>query len=138
MWDRFRNVHSNLPIQTDASNASRRYLVGKSEIIDGLKSSSHFIPESTKATRPSRWRMGLPSVCTTLPMGEGYRSVVWSSLGLVGRIELIETLIPRNSAALDGVHLVELELVKLSRNYEELAVVSMASRTALFMGGDRN
>jgi hypothetical protein len=52
-------------------------------------------------------------------------------LGLVGRIESIETLVPREPVALDGVHLVEPELAALSGLYlDELYAFDRGSDSA--------
>lgn len=116
---------SEAPIQTylfktDASNASRRYLVGESEIIDGLEEFFPLHPwngQTPLVLVVGEWdcrQCGL-----TYQWAKVTLSVVGSSLGLVGRIESIETLVPREPAALDGVHLVQPDLATLNENYNE-------------------
>ena len=101
--------------KTDASNAAHRYGVGESHVIDGLDEFHSLHP----------WNGQMPLVLAAgdwecLQCGLPYQwakvtlSVVQSSLGLVGRVESIETLVPRKPAALDGVHLVEPDLATLS------------------------
>jgi hypothetical protein len=103
--------------KTDASNASHNYVVGESHIIDGLDEFCSLHP----------WNGQTPLVIVAgdwdcLQCGLCYQwakvtlSVVGSSLGLVGKVESIETLVPRKPAALDGVHWVQPELAALSSN----------------------
>jgi hypothetical protein len=101
--------------KTDAKNASHSYVVGESHIIDGLDEFCSLHP----------WNGQTPLVIVVgdwdCPQcGQCYQwarvtlSVVGSSLGLVGRIESIETLVPRKLAALDGVHWIQPDLAALS------------------------
>ena len=108
--------------KTDASNASHHYLVGASEIIDGLEEFFPLHPwngQTPLVLVVGEWdcrQCGL-----TYQWAKVTLSVVGSSLGLVGRIESIETLVPRKPAALDGVHLVQPDLATLNGNYKGIA-----------------
>lgn len=101
--------------KTDASNASHHYLVGESEIIDGIDEFCSLHP----------WNGQTPLVIVVgdwhcRQCGLNYQwakvalSVVESSLGLVGRVESIEMLVPRRPADLNGVHWVQPDLAALS------------------------
>ena len=89
--------------------------LGESDIIDGLEeflSTSSLEWTSASCPAACEWeclQCGLPYQWAKVTL-----SVVWSSLGLVGRIESIEDAVPRNPAALDGVHLVQPELATLA------------------------
>ena len=101
--------------KTDTSNATHRYGFGESHIIDGLDEFHSLHPwngQTPLVLAVGDWeclQCGLPYQWAKVTL-----SVVGSSLGLVGRVESIETLVPRKPAALDGVHLVQPDLATLS------------------------
>ena len=101
--------------KTDGFNAGHHYLVGASEIIDGLNEFCSLHPWNGQTPLfliVGEWdcrQCGL-----TYQWAKVTLSVVGSLLGLVGRIDFIETLVPRKPAALDGVHFVEPELAYFS------------------------
>jgi hypothetical protein len=126
--------------KTDASNSTRDYGVGESEIIDGLDEFYSLHPwngQTPLVLAVGDWecrQCGLPYQWAKVTL-----SVVGSSLALVGRIESIETLVPRNSAALDGVHLVETFLATLRCQLSGAAwsACSVEQRCSLVVTGFR-
>ena len=102
-------------LKTDASNASHLYLVGESEIIDGIDEFCSLHPwngQTPLVIVVGDWdcrQCGLPYQWAKVTL-----SVVESSSGLVGRVESIETFVPRKPTTFDGVHFVETDLAAFS------------------------
>jgi hypothetical protein len=103
--------------KTDATNASHKYGVGESEIIDGLDEFHSLHPwngQTPLVILVGDWDCRQCGQCLqwakiTLSVVESSKTI--GSIELLGRIESIEALVPRKSDTLDGVHLVEPYLV---------------------------
>jgi hypothetical protein len=109
--------------KTDYSNAMHCYRVGESEIMDGLDEYWLLHPwngQTPLVIAVGEWgcrqcELDMQWAKVTLSVARS-RFVEEDELrpGLEGRFESIETLVPTKPDTLDGVHLVEPDLVRLS------------------------